>query len=474
MAEISDLDRVFHPASVAVVGASSDMFSAGRMVLLEPLVDFGFKGNIYPVNPKDTEVMGFKCYQSVKDIPGPVDNVMVSVPARFTPQIVQDCATKGVKAVSFFTAGFSEIDASEGKELEDEIVRIAQAGGVRLVGPNCMGIYCPSGGLTFDSSFPKQSGSVSFLCQSGGNTIYGVQAAAARGLYFNKAISYGNACDINETELLEYFAQDPETKVIAAYIEGVKDGPRFAQVLRKATEAKPVVVLKGGQSPAGAATAASHTASLAGSEEVWKSLFKQAGAIQVCSIDEMIDAILPFVYMSVPEGRNVGVIGAGGGASVIAADDCASCGLVLPPIPEELKQELKTFTTPAGNIFQNPIDTQSFMLGPEQFSKTILTVANWHEIDMMILHIGHDVVMTEFGMTKQFVETVVSIAKNIDKSTAIVLDYINSIKGWEAVFDEQQRCWEAGLPVFRSMTGAASAIDMFLQYHEKYGNGAES
>ncbi len=205
---------------------------------------FGLKGHVYPVHPKESEVGGLKCYPSVKDIPGPVDYVFGVIPARFTPQFMEDCVVKVVKVVSFFTAGFSESGEAKGKKLEAEIVQIARRGGIRVIGPNCVGIYCPSAGLSFCADFSRKSGSLSLLCQSGGNTCYLVRAFTTRGVYINKAVSYGNACDINETDLLEYFTHDPETRIITAYIEGVKDGKRFLRVLREAAQAKPVIILK--------------------------------------------------------------------------------------------------------------------------------------------------------------------------------------------------------------------------------------
>jgi acyl-CoA synthetase (NDP forming) len=233
----STLDSIFNSTSVAIAGAA-----AGKIgqAFLNSLLDSGFKGQVYPLNPKGGELCGLKVYVSINDVPGPIEFIIACIPAHLTPQLIRDCAAKGVKAVSFFTAGFSETGSQEGRELEDRMLQAARAGGVRILGPNCVGIYHPKVGLSFASDLPREAGRVAFICQSGGNAIYLVRSAAYRGVRFSKAVSYGNACDINESELLEYLVDDDETELVAAYIEGVKDGQRFYQALKKLSAAKPV------------------------------------------------------------------------------------------------------------------------------------------------------------------------------------------------------------------------------------------
>ena len=466
------LEGIFRPRSVAFAGVSGDSFNSGSM-LMGAVVDSGFKGEVYPVHPRGGDVMGYKCYTNIKEIPGPVDHVVVCIPARYTRQLVEDCVAKGVKSIAFFTAGFSETGAEDGKKLEAELVSIAREGGVRLIGPNCMGIYCPSSGLAIQMGMPKESGPVGYVCQSGGNTVHGVAEANSRGVCFSKAVSYGNACDVNETDLFEYFTHDPETEIIAAYVEGIRQGERFVKALREATQAKPVIILKGGRTDAGAATAASHTGSLACSSSVWKGLIEQTGAIQVESLEEMTDCILPFLYMKPPKGLNTAIIGIGGGASVIAADDCYSAGLKVPSLPAEMREELKELTTEAGNIFNNPIDTQSFMVGVEEFSKTVRIVADWDGIDLLIVHIAHESLMMEMGMTRTFVNVAIDTLKKIGKPTAVALYGASSPKGWATIFEEQQQCMDAGFPVFYSVKTAANAISKYLRYHQSRNNHHE-
>ena len=461
---------IFNPRSIAVAGVSGDPNDPLRELFLKPFIDFGFKGKIYPLNPKGGEIMGMKIYPSISDVPEPVDYVFAATPAPTTPQLIKDCVAKGVKVITLFTAGFSESGEQKGIELETEITRIARQGGVRLLGPNCLGIYCPSSRLSYNASFPRESGNVAFISQSGGNALYGVRAAASRGVRFSKAISYGNACDINETDLLDYLIHDPDTEIIAAYIEGVKDGTRFSQVLKKAARAKPVIILKGGCTDSGTRTAASHTGSMAGSNRVWDGLFKQAGAIQVQSVEELVDMILLFLYMPLPKGRNAGVVGVGGGANVQAADDCERAGLSLPPIPPKTRKMLGSlFATEAGTILRNPLDTMSPLLTPEQFSDTIRIVASWKGIDFLLLHIALDVGFPPFedrNKLEFLVGAMLDSAKRCNKPTAIVLHSASSAQSWHTLFKEQQRCYEAGFPVYPSIKHAASAISKFLKYHK--------
>ena len=244
----SDLGSIFDPKSVAVVGVSSNGLGdqLGGADFVDALLRCGFKGRIYPINPKRGKVLGLEVYPSLIDVPGPVDYVICCIAGTRVPQLVKDCAVKGVKAIHIYSGGFSESGSDEGNQLEREIASLASKNGIRVIGPNCVGIYCPRAGLAFLSDSPSDTGSLAIISQSGGNSFYVVREAAKRGIRFSKGISYGNACDVNESDLLEFLANDKDTKVIGAYIEGVKDGRRFVRVLEEAAKAKPVIVLKGG------------------------------------------------------------------------------------------------------------------------------------------------------------------------------------------------------------------------------------
>ncbi len=231
-----------------------------------------------------------------------MDHVIVSIPAKYTPALMEECLAKGVKVVHVFSSGYAETGEPDRIELQNQLVEIARQGNMRIIGPNCLGLYYPKGKIGLSPDFPMEAGSIGYLCQSGGNVDFTVRSATARGLRFSKVVSYGNASDINECDLLDYFAWDPETKVIAAYIEGISDGRRFDAALKKAAAVKPVVVFKGGYTAGGLRAAASHTGSLAGADAVWSGILKQAGAIRVYSVEEMVDMLMALLRMTPPEG----------------------------------------------------------------------------------------------------------------------------------------------------------------------------
>ena len=323
---------------------------------MSPLVNLGFEGPIYPVNPNYQEVSGLTCYPSVKDIPGSVDYVISSVPSTAALGLMRDCVEKGIKCVHYFTARFSETGRPEDAALEQEILKTAREGGVRIIGPNCMGLYSPGAGISMHNGMPTESGSIGLASQSGGVLMQMVGSAAQRGLRFSKAVSYGNAIDLNECDYLEYFTDDPDTNVILMYIEGIKDGRRFIPALKKAAATKPVVILKGGRSDAGTRATASHTGSLAGSYRVFQGLVHGAGGVTVRDFDELVDIAVAFNYLPSYTSRNLGVMGGSGGSSVNAADLFAEAGLNVVPIPQDIRDTLKAEGNSAYGWFNNPID----------------------------------------------------------------------------------------------------------------------
>jgi acyl-CoA synthetase (NDP forming) len=461
------LEYLFHPNSIAIVGVSSDLTkpSAGQR-FIQMLVNAGYKGKIYPVGRKGGEIFGLRIYPSIKDVPDSIDYAILAIPATYTPELVSECATVGVKTIHMFTAGFSEIGDEEGKELESQIATIARQKGIHIVGPNCWGLYCPKTGLTFHGDFPKESGPVGFMAQSGGNSIQAVLEAAMRGACFSKVISYGNACDLNESDFLEYLTDDCETKIIALYIEGIRDGGRFMEVLKRAAKIKPVVIYKGGMTEGGVRAVASHTGAVAGSNRIWNSLLRQVGAIQVYSIEELIDMVLLFMHMSPPKGKRVAVIGVGGGASVLAADTCSDAGLVLPPLPAEIRWRLRDiYTSEAGGSFKNPVDILSGGR-TDLVQKTISMIANWDQIDLLMIHIPFDVyAMPGVREGSLHVQSIINLAKEINNRAVVVLRRITSTEGYQAASEAQVALYQAGFPVYPSINRAANAISKFVQYY---------
>jgi len=474
-----ELDYIFNPKSVAIAGVSSKQTTlpGQGQRFLQTLLDYGFRGKIYPLNPKAGEIRGLKIYPNIKDVPEPVDYVISCVPALAAPQLIKDCVAKGVKVVHLFTAGFSEAGTEEGKQLENEICSLASQGGMRLLGPNSAGIYCPKVGLTTRTDFAKESGSVAVIAQSGGNFTYTVREGARRGARFSKAASYGNAADINEIELLEYLAADPDTRIILAYIEGVKNGKLFMQVLKEAARIKPVIVLKGGITESGVRAVASHTGVLAGSEGVWDNLLRQAGAIRVSSLEELIDMAVTFSYLPFPLGRNVSILGVGGGATVLATDDCTSAGLIVPRFSEGIRKRLRRLLKDEiGTILNNPMDL-SLEAWEAGFFQVLNILAKYDAIDLSIVHIPLGLSPYQLSMQHKLwdllLEDVVKAHRELAKPVILVLHLPTFGEDYEWMLNAQRICYEAGIAVYHSIGNAAKAVDRFLSYHERKCAGSQ-
>ncbi len=475
MKNTENLDFLFHPQTIAIAGVSDKVkrFNAG-LEYLESLRQFGFKGKLYPVNPSGGQINGMPIYKSVKDIPDHVDFIISAIPAPYTPQLVADAAEKGVRAIHFFTSGFSEIENADGKRLQADIMNRAKKGGIRIIGPNCLGLYCPGSGLSFNADFAKTSGPVAMISQRGGNAAHCIQEGNSRGVLFSKVISMGNGADLNESDYLEYLADDEETEIITAYIEGVRQGPRFFKALKKAAGTKPTIILKVGTSASGADAAVSHTTAMAGSDEVWNGILRQAGAVRAGSIEEMMDITLAFEHMPAPAGNNIVIIGIGGGASVLLADEFSRQGLVLPRLSDKLRQSLiELFSTEAGRIFKNPIDLNNFE-SADIFLKTMKTLDQSEEADLLMIHVAFD----HFGlisikdkelMIGVYLELIKQFKKEIGKPLAVILHSYSSPEMRKLAFDAGNALTAAGIAVFPSIQRAAVAMGKFADYHKKRG-----
>ena len=491
------LDYIFHPRSIAIVGISADLPKLWiRRLYFDSLVQSGFPGQIYLVNPKGGEMAGFPIYHTLTEIPGPVDHVVVSIPAKYTPALLEECRTKGVKVVHVFSSGYAETGEPDRIDLQNKLVEIARQGNMRIIGPNCLGIFYPKGKIGLSSDFPMDAGSIGYLCQSGGNVDFMVRHASARGLRVSKVVSYGNASDINECDLLDYFAWDPETKVIAAYIEGISDGLRFVQALKKAAAAKPVVVFKGGYTEGGLRAAASHTGSLAGADAVWGGLLKQAGAIRVYSVEEMVDMLVALLRMTPPKGVNTCVLGHGGGASVMATDELERAGLRLVPIPPDIRERMKDFIDLANSMLRNPIDVSPIasvdgfqMLAAVLNRKPIDVIRersatelggswgrmnevlkDWPGLDLVLFQHGFDIspMPLDGFIVAGAVGPMVLAAKAYDLPKAVVLHSMGNDQAWQSSADLRKLCAEFGLPLFLSMRGAAAAIRKLVDFNSAY------
>ncbi len=348
------LDFIFNPESVAVIGASENEKKIGHVVL-KNLIEQGYKGKVYPVNPKRKEILGIKCYPSVLEIPEKVDLAIIVVPAKVVPSVMEDCAKVGVKGVVVITAGFKET-GKEGAELEKEITEIARKANIKMVGPNCLGVINTliNMNATFAPDLPPK-GRISLFSQSGALGVALIDWSIENDFGFGKFVSLGNKADLNECDFLEYFGDDPDTDIILGYIEDVKDGKRFLEVAQRVARLKPVILIKSGATEAGARAASSHTGALAGSDRAFTEAFKKAGIIRVYGIQELFDIAEIFKSGKYPKGKRLLVITNAGGPGIIAADTADKLRIKLDPMSKESIEALIDKLPSEASLY-NPID----------------------------------------------------------------------------------------------------------------------
>ncbi|MCP4752337.1 MAG: hypothetical protein GY866_15700 [Proteobacteria bacterium] len=381
----ASLDAIFKPRSVAVIGASNKPGTFGHSAITG-LIGIGFPHDIYPVNPSAKEIQGLRCYGSISEIAGPVDMAVIVVKASLVPQVMQECFDKGIKGGVLITAGFAELGA-DGAELQRTLVEKATQAHFHFIGPNCLGIRSSEGKVHTMFWNPKMavpSGPVSFISQSGTLGGYFFQAALDCGFGVNKFISCGNQASISFSDLLEYLGDDPTTKVITGYIEGVQDGRRFLEVARQVAAKKPVVVYKAGASEASARAASSHTAAMSSNDRIFDAACRQAGIIRKSDFNEMFELADALCYQPIPRGNRVAVISGGGGFCVTTAEACSELGLELPELDAQVQAELSEFMEPFSPKPVNPIDCIG-VHGLNNFYKTIETAAKQDYIDGLIV-----------------------------------------------------------------------------------------
>jgi len=358
----SSLSPFFNAAGVAVIGASSNpqKLSYG---ILNNLINSTYQGEVYPVNPGSAEILGRRCYAHISEVPDPVELAVLVVPAPVTPQTLEDCGKRGIKAAIIISGGFKEVGES-GTDLEKECLEIARRYLMRLIGPNCVGTMCLSTGLntTFIYGVPD-TGGIGFLSQSGAVCGGVIDMVLGKKIGFSHFISMGNEADVTETDLIEYLGEDPSTRVIAAYVEQIRDGRRFLEVARKVSRVKPIVLLKAGRSGAGARAVSSHTGSLAGSYTAYQTAFKQAGVIEVQNWSELFDVAIAFDFQPIPAGKRAVIITNAGGPAAITSDALANNGILLEDLEETTKVELRKHLNPAAQV-SNPVDMLGGVNGP--------------------------------------------------------------------------------------------------------------
>ncbi len=342
-------EYIFNPRSVAIIGASPhDLATLAQM-------STKIRDRLFLVNPKYAEVRGKKCYPSISDVESEIDYVIIIVSAPVVPQVLEECIRKKVKVAQIYTAGFAETGVPERMELEKKLEQIAE-GKIRIIGPNCFGVYCPRSGLSIVPEAPAEEGHVGVVAQSGSVAESFSYFAKTKNLRFSKVVSYGKPVDLDAPDFLEYLADDPDTKIITLYVEGTRNALRLKTALTKAAEQKPVIAIKGGMTEQGMRGAVSHTASITGAPEIWRSLFKQTGALQVESFEEMVSTVMAFDTSPLPSGKAVSIITNSGGFSVIQTDLCLKAGMEVPRFSSDTLEALRALVPLAGTSIGNPLD----------------------------------------------------------------------------------------------------------------------
>ncbi len=350
---LKELDPLFNPKSVAHIGATNNTNKWGFSTVTSLMQTY--MGPIYPVNVHEDQIQGLKAFKKVTDIPGPVDLAVFTIPAERVAAAMEDCVQKGVRSAVIISAGFAEV-GPEGKKLQDEVLGIARRGNIRFIGPNCMGYWSASSSLAaFMMPLLVRDGQLAFVSQGGNVGAAVVVAGYERGLGFHRYVSCGCAADVQIEDYIEYFGNDPEVKVIMAYIEGLNDGARFMDVVKKITPTKPVIILKPGKTEAAAKAIKSHSGAMAGSDAVYDAAFKKMGAIRVEDTEEMLDIAIGFLTQPMPRGRNVAIITPGGSYGVLCAEACEEGGLNVVRLPDKTIEELDKIFPPRWSR-QNPVD----------------------------------------------------------------------------------------------------------------------
>ena len=449
--ELERIDLYFHPESVAVVGASTNPLKFGYQVIRN-LINLKYPGRIYPINPKVSEIQGFKAFPSVLDVPHNIDIVVIAVPAHVIPSIMRDCERKGVKNVVILASGFDEA-GPEGQAYQREVLEVAKRGGIRIVGPNTTGMLNPSSGFTstFVPLDTVKAGDISFISQTGmfaGMMMEWIVSGQEFG--FRKVAGLGNKCDVADHEMLYYLAQDEETKVILIHAEGIRDGTKFLEALKRVTKTKPVVVLKSGRSKAGARAASSHSASLAGDDQIFDAALKQSGAVRAESLEDLVDLGKAFCYLPLPLGNGTSCISLSGGAGVMAADALERNGLSLEKLNDETLSVIRE-RSPVWAIPSNPLDIEPIteVIGfVDAYTLGLNTLLSDNKVDSCIVQHG-----TIFRSEEEIQFVLEAKEKYPHKPIAVC------IIGFKDVYDELFVLYERNkIPVYPTVERAARAL----------------
>lgn len=462
---LENLHRALHPRAVAVVGArKADDYSWLRNMST-------FEGPVYSVNIDENEIPGIEAlgitnYKSLMDIPEPVDFVVVAVPRRAAPFVIKDAIAKGVAGAAMFTAGFAETAEEEGVQLQQTIVEMARASDIALIGPNCMGVYHPKVGIRNHGEQPAgEAGTVSFISQSGTHAINFSLYGASQGLRVNKVISYGNGVILDSPDFLEYLLHDDATAMIGMYIEGIHDGRRLFDVIKRIPPKKPLLIWRGGQTSDGSRATASHTASLAQDGNVWAALFRQTGAIPIDGLEEMVDTMKALQLLKPSAGNRLGLITMTGGPSVVSTDTFAKQGLVVPTLADSSYDRFREFFSIIGGSFKNPVDMGMNWAG-ENFAEIMHILLDDPNIDAVVNDLPLTFLYRRMALRPGFKEglfaTFTALREQYDKPLFAIVGFSPFEK--EEV-DLRRELLDIGIPAFHNIERAARAFRNVCAYH---------
>lgn len=466
------LDVMANAKSVAVVGATRPDAS-GFAGMFGCMRNFGYRGRLYPVNPRLQDIDGIKAYPNLSSLPEVADLVILSIPAPRVADVLKECAATGHKNIHIFSSGFKETGEEEGIRLHREIEAVATEGDLRVIGPNCMGFYVPKNRMLTWEDASTKVGPVSLISQSGGNAQdFSNYLTDVYDIGFAKSISYGNALTLDSTDFLDYLARDAETGIITMYLEGVKDGRLLLEQVKKINRRKPVIIYKSGLTESGARAVSSHTGSLAGGEKIWKAFFRQTGAVRVESLDEMADVAQAFHRMGKVRGKRVAVLGFGGGNGVSVADDCAKAGLELPVLSQGLIRKLRKRIPPAGSMIRNPIDAAIAFVHLPLMGEVLDIVAKSGEMDNFIVSVPLDWLYNQ-SPDGAYIETLATYlateARKYAGGKPMLVAWRQyeaspKIRRWIPVF--RDILMKAKVPIYEGLPKAVRALSKIAEYYE--------
>ncbi|HSM23405.1 MAG TPA: acetate--CoA ligase family protein [Anaerolineaceae bacterium] len=457
----SNLKPFFDSAGVAIIGASNkpNKLSYG---IVKNLTLYGFKGEIYPVNPKEDEILGLKCYPDISKVPDPVDLAVIILPAGLIFPVVQECYKRGIKAVTVISGGFKEL-GPQGEKLEKELVEFVRNNGMRMVGPNCVGTMSLHTGLntTFISGVPD-TGGIGFLSQSGAVLGGVVDYVKGKGIGFSHFLSLGNEADVTETDIIEYLGDDLHTHVIAAYVEQIQDGQKFISISKQVTRNKPIVLLKAGRTSAGARAVSSHTGSLAGSHTAYQAAFKQSGVIEVETVNDLFDVSQAFALQHLPKGNRVAILTNSGGPAALLSDSLANNGFVISDLQTDTMDELRKVLNPSAQI-ANPVD----MLGgaePHEYEQAMQLLVNDPNVDIVVPILVPQALVNPVEVA----EKIVKISKTTDKTV------IACFMGDSLVLEPRKVLHEGKVPMVVFPDGIGTILAALRTYSDWLNSSLES